>query len=114
MPHLNQLFQERRCFACSNTDTTFSRREISLCTKKKGLPGSGTLYGADERMLEVFDNDSTHRILHIRRRDSVWRRICFTSIPALVGQRRLRVARRPDGELIKDRLACGADELEAN
>ncbi len=91
--------------------------------KRQGLPGSGTLYGADERMLEVFDNDSTHRILHIRRRDSVpslelWRRICFTSIPALVVQRRLRcfghAARRPDGELIKDHIACGADELEAN
>ncbi len=64
---------------------------------------------ADERMLEAFDNDSIRRILRVRRRDCVSsmelrRRLCLTSIPAL--QKRLRwfdhVARRPEGELIKD------------
>ncbi len=66
---------------------------------------------ADERMLEVFDNDSIRRILRVRRRDCVpsvelRRRLYLTSIPALLVQRRLRwfdhVARRPEGELIKD------------
>ncbi len=68
---------------------------------------------ADERMLEVFDNDSSRRILTVRRRDCVpsvelRRRLCLTSIPALLVQRRLRwfgyAARRPEGELIKDLL----------
>ncbi len=67
----------------------------------------------DERMLEVFDNDSIRRILRVRRRDGVpsvelRRRLCLTSIPALFVQRRLRwfgyAARRPQGELIKDLL----------
>ncbi len=66
---------------------------------------------ADERMLEVFDNDSIHRILYLRRRDCVpsvelQRRLCLTTMPALFMQRRLRwfdhAARRPTGELIKD------------
>ncbi len=66
---------------------------------------------ADERMLEVFDNDSIRRILRVRRRDCVpsvelRRRLCLTSIPALLVQKRLRwfghAARRPEGELIKD------------
>ncbi len=44
---------------------------------------------ADERMLEVFDNDSILRILRVRRRDCVppvelRRRLCLTSIPALL------------------------------
>ncbi len=64
-------------------------------------------------MLEVFDNDSIHRILRVRRRDSVpyvelRRRLCLTSIPVQFVQRRLRwfghTARRPEGELIKDLL----------
>ncbi len=68
---------------------------------------------ADERMLEVFDNDSIHRILRVRRRDCVpsvelRRRLSLTSIPALLVQKRLRwfghAARRPEGELIKDLL----------
>ncbi len=68
---------------------------------------------ADERMLEVFDNDSIRRILRARRRDCVQyvelrRRPCLTGIPALLVQRRLRwfwhAARRPEGELIKDHL----------
>ncbi len=67
----------------------------------------------DEKMLEVFDVDSIRRILRVRRRDCVpsvelRRRLCLTSIPALVVQRRLRwfghAARRPEGELIKDLL----------
>ncbi len=80
---------------------------------------------ADKRTLEVFDNGSIHRILHVRRRDCVpaaelRRRLRLTSIPALFVQRRLRwighAARRPDGELIKDshHLECGAGELEAS
>ncbi len=68
---------------------------------------------ADERVLEVFDNDSISRILRVRRRDCVpsvelRRRLCLTRIPALLEQRRLRwfghAARRPEGELIKDLL----------
>ncbi len=50
---------------------------------------------ADERMLKVFDNDSIQRILRVRRTDCVAsvelrRRLCLTSIPALLVQRRLR------------------------
>ncbi len=69
--------------------------------------------GSDQRMLEVFDNDSTRRILRVRRRDcmpsvELHRRLCLTSIPALLVQRRLRwfghAARPPEGELIKDLL----------
>ncbi len=65
---------------------------------------------ADESMLEVFDNDSIRRILRLRHRDCVpsvelRRRLCLTSIPALLVQRRLRwfghAERRPEGELIK-------------
>ncbi len=64
-------------------------------------------------MLELFDNGSIRRILHVRRRDCVpsvelRRRLSLTSIPALLEQRRLRwfghAARRPEGELIKDLL----------
>ncbi len=64
-------------------------------------------------MSEVFGNDSILRILRVRRRDCVpsvelCRRLCLTSIPALLVQRRLRwfghAARRPEGELIKDLL----------
>ncbi len=64
-------------------------------------------------MLEVFDNDSFRRILRVRRRDCVpsvelRRRLCLTSIPALLVQRRLlwfdNAARRPKGELIKGLL----------
>ncbi len=64
-------------------------------------------------MLEVFDNDSTHRILRLRHRDCVpsvelRRHLCLTSMPALLVERGLRwfgyAARRPEGELIKDLL----------
>ncbi len=49
---------------------------------------------ADERILEVFDNESIRRILRVRRRNCVpsvelRRRLCLTSIPALLMQRRL-------------------------
>ncbi len=52
---------------------------------------------ADEKMLGVFDNDSMCRILRLRRRDCVpsvelRRRLCNTSIPALLVQRRLGTA----------------------
>ncbi len=56
-------------------------------------------------MLEVFDNDSTRRILRVRRRDCVpsvelRRPLSLTSMPALLVQRRLRwfgnTTRRPD------------------
>ncbi len=68
---------------------------------------------AEERILEGFDNDSIRRILRVKRRDCVpsvelRRRLCLTSIPTLLVQRRLRwfghAARRPEGELIKDVL----------
>ncbi len=64
-------------------------------------------------LLEVFVNDSIHRILHIRRRDCVpameqRHHLCLTSIPALFVQRRLRwfgyAVRRPESELIKGLL----------
>ncbi len=64
-------------------------------------------------MLEVFDNDIIRRILRVRRKDCVppvelRRRLCLTSIPPLLVQRRLRwfghAARRLEGELIKDLL----------
>ncbi len=99
-------------------------REISLRTKGRvcqAVVRSILLYCcetwpvrvADERMLEVFDNDSIRRILRVRRSDCVpsvelRRRLCLTSIPALLVQRRLRwfghATRRPEGELIKDLL----------
>ncbi len=57
-----------------------------------------------ERMLEVFDNDSIRRILHVRLR----RRLCLTNMPAQAAQRTFRWfghgARRHDGEPIKDLL----------
>ncbi len=68
---------------------------------------------ADERMLEVFDNDSIRCILHVKRRDCVptvepRHRLCLTSLPALLVQRKRRwfghAARRSEGELIKDLL----------
>ncbi len=60
----------------------WSGREISLRTKNRvyqAVLRSILLYGcetwpvpvADERMLEVFDNDSIRRILRVRRRDYV-------------------------------------------
>ncbi len=64
-------------------------------------------------MLEAFGNDSIRRILSVRNRDCVpsvelRRRLCLTSIPTLVVQRRLHwfghAARRPEGGLIKDLL----------
>ncbi len=102
----------------------WSQHEISLRAKGRvyqAVVRSTLLYGcetwpvrvADERMLEVFDNDSTCRILRVRHRDFVQseelrRRLRLTSIPALLVQRRLRwfchAARRPESELIKDLL----------
>ncbi len=99
-----------------------SRREISLRTKGRvyqAVVRSILLYGfeiwparvAEERMLEVFDNYSIRCILRARRRDcmpsvGLHRRLCLTSIPALLIQRRLcwfgHTARRPDDLLIKD------------
>ncbi len=67
-----------------------------------------------ERMLEVFDNDSIRRSLRVRHRDCVpsvelRHRLSLTSVPALLVQRRLQrwfghAARRPEGELLKDLL----------
>ncbi len=102
----------------------WSRHEILLHTKSKAYQAvvrTILLYGckkwpvrlADERMFEVFDNDSIRRILHVMHRDcessvELRRRLCLTSIPALIVQRRPRLfghaARRIDGELIKDLL----------
>ncbi len=102
----------------------WSRREISLSTKIRvyqAVVRTILLYGcktqpvrvADQRMLEVFANDSIRRILRVRRKDcmpsvELRRRLCLTSIPTLLVQRRLRwfghVARRPKGGLIKDLL----------
>ncbi len=79
-------------------------------------------------MLEVFDHDSIRRILRVRRRDCVpsvklRRRLCLTSKPALLVQRRLHwfghAARRLESELMKDflyphRLARGSGELEGH
>ncbi len=47
---------------------------------------------ADERMLEVFDNENIRRILRVRRRDCVQsvelrRRLCLASIQALLVQK---------------------------
>ncbi len=95
-----------------------------MCTKGRVYQAevrSILLYGfetwpvrvANEKMLEVFDNDIIRRILRIRRRGCVpsvelRRRVCLTSIPALLVQRRHRwfghATGRPDGELIKDLL----------
>ncbi len=64
-------------------------------------------------MLEVFDSDSIHRILRVRHRYCVpsvelGRRLCLTSIPTRLVQRRLRrfgrAARCPEGGLSKDLL----------
>ncbi len=84
----------------------WSRREISLRTKGRvyqAVVRSILLYGcktwpvrvADERMLEVFGNDSIRRILRVRRRVCVpsvelHRRLSLTSMPALLVQRRVR------------------------
>ncbi len=75
----------------------FFWRNVSLCKKGRvyqALVRFILLYGcetwpvqvADERMLAIFDNDSVHRILHVRRRDCVTsvelrRRFRLTSIP---------------------------------
>ncbi len=100
----------------------WSRREISLRTKGRvyqAVVRSILLYGcetwpvlvANERMLEVFDNDSIRRILRVRRIDCVpsvelQRRLCLTSIPALLAQRRFR--------WFPHRLALDAGEQEAS
>ncbi len=84
----------------------WSRREISLRTKGRvyqAVVRSISLYGcekwpvrvAEERMVKVFDNHSIRRIVRVRRRDCVpsvelRRRLCLTSTPALLVQRRLR------------------------
>ncbi len=68
---------------------------------------------ADERMLEVFNNDSIRCILRVRRYPCVPSvelscRLSLTIMPALVMQGRLRwfghAARPPESELIKDLL----------
>ncbi len=99
----------------------WSRRKISLGRVYQAVVSSILLYGCeawsvrvtDERMLEIFGNDGIRHILHGRRRDCVpsvelRRRLCLTSILALLVYRRLRwfshAARRPDDELIKDLL----------
>ncbi len=117
----------------------WSRREISLRTKGRVYQTvvrsilhhgceTGTVRVADEKMLEFFDNDNGCRVVRVMRGDCVSsvelrRRLCLTSISALLVQRRLRwfghAARRPEGALIKDLLlptpprASCADELEA-
>ncbi len=83
----------------------WSRREISLRIKGtvyQAVVISILLYGcetlpvrvADERMLEIFNNNSIRRTLHVRPRDCVssvelLQRFCLTSFPALLMQRRL-------------------------
>ncbi len=62
---------------------------------------------ADESLLEAFDNDNIHRVLRVRRRDCVpsvelRRRLCLSSMPALLVRCFGHAARRPEGELIKD------------
>ncbi len=68
---------------------------------------------ADERMLDVFYNDSINAILHARHRGCVpsvelRRRFCLARIPALLVQKRLRwfghAATRAGSELIKGLL----------
>ncbi len=113
-----------RCAFSRLQSCLWSWREISLRTKGRVyqvVVRSILLYGcetwpgrvADERMLEVFDNDSIRRILRVRRRDCVpsvelRRRLCLTRRPALLVQRRIlwfgHAAIRPEGELIKDLL----------
>ncbi len=84
----------------------WSRREISFRTKGRvyqAVVRSILLYGCetwlvrvtDEKMLGVFDKYSIRRILRVKCRDYVpsvelRRRICLTSIPALLVQRRLQ------------------------
>ncbi len=68
---------------------------------------------ADERMLEVFDNDSILRILHVRQSDYV-SSVELRCLPCLISMSALLVqiganwfghaSRHPDGELIKDLL----------
>ncbi len=88
----------------------WSRREMSLRTKGRvyqAVVRSILLYGcetwpirvSDERMLEVFDNDSTRRIPRVRRRDCV---------PSVEVCRRVRTFSFPH------RLARVANDLEAS
>ncbi len=86
--------------------SVWSRREISFRIKGRIHQAevcSISFYGcetwpirvADDRMLEVFDNDRIHRILRVRHIDCVpsvelRRRLCLSSIPALIVHRRLR------------------------
>ncbi len=89
----------RSAFSCLQL-CLWSRREISLRTKGRvyqAVVRSILLNGCqawpvrvtDERMLEVFDNDSIRRILRVRRRDCVpsvelRHRLCLTSIPTML------------------------------
>ncbi len=68
---------------------------------------------ANERMLADLDNDSIHRILHMRCRDRVQTvglrlHLRLTSLSAQFAQRRLRwfghAARRPEGDLFRNPL----------
>ncbi len=93
------VFSRLQSFLCS-------RHEISVRTKGRAYQAvvcSVLLYGcetwlvrvADERMLEVFANDSIRCILCVRCRNCVPSaelrcRLCLTSIPALLMQRRRR------------------------
>ncbi len=72
---------------------------------------TGSVRVADERMLEVFDNDSIRRIVNVMRRHcapsvELRRRLYVTSLLALLVQRRLHwfghAARSIEGELIKE------------
>ncbi len=119
-----EKIRRRVNLACSGFSRLRSLLEGSLHTKGKvyqAVMRSILLCGcetwpvrlADERTLEVFNNDSIRRILRVNQRDcvpsvEVARRLCLTDIPAPLVQRKLRcfghAARRPEGELIKDLL----------
>ncbi len=106
----SEVAQDRR--ARSTSIQNISHNAISLEPKNAfSSLRSILLYGCetwpvrvtDERMSEVFDNDSIRRILHVRHRGCVppaelRRRLCLTSIS--FGH----AASRPEDELIKDLL----------
>ena len=102
----------------------WSRREITSTTKGRiyqAVVRTILLYGcetwpmrvADQRRLEVFDNDCLRSILHYRRLDRVptatlRQRLSLRPLPSVLLQRRLRwfghAARRPVGNLTRDVL----------
>ncbi len=89
---------------------------MSLTSVEPNVPPSETwpilLVRPDQLALDECRYNYKYRTAELRRR------LRFTSIPTQLIQRRLRwfshAARRPEGELIKDRLARGAGELEAS